>query len=69
MPYSDIMAFVMAADQSSRFGSAKRVATLNNGNTLLSSTLLAIKVHFPISRVAIKTEGLVQLKNNKTSKL
>lgn len=59
MPCSDIAVIVIAAGQSSRFGGDKRVATLNNGKILISSTLLAIKVHFPNSRVVIKSKDLV----------
>lgn len=60
MPCSDIIVIVMAAGQSSRFGSDKRVAKLGNGETLLSSTLRTIQKTFSNSRVVIKPEDNAQ---------
>ena len=60
MPCSDIMVIVMAAGQSSRFGSDKRVAKLGNGETLLSFTLRTIQKTFSNSRVVIKPEDNAQ---------
>ena len=60
MPCSDIIAIVMAAGQSSRFGSDKRVAKLGNGETLLSSTLRTIQKTFSNNRVVIKPEDNAQ---------
>ncbi|MBL1266434.1 MAG: nucleotidyltransferase family protein [Halomonas sp.] len=56
MPCSDIIVIVMAAGQSSRFGSDKRIAQLNSGKTLLNATLLAIKKHFSNISIVIKPE-------------
>ncbi|WP_180089540.1 nucleotidyltransferase family protein [Vreelandella sedimenti] len=61
MPCSDIMVIVMAAGQSSRFGSDKRIARLGNEETLLSSTLQTIQKNFSNSRVVIKPEDNPQL--------
>ena len=60
MPCSDIIVIVMAAGQSSRFGSDKRVAKLGNGETLLSSTLRTIQKTFSNNRVVIKPEDNAQ---------
>ena len=62
MRYSDIIVVVMAAGQSSRFGSDKRVAKLGNGETLLSSTLLTVQQCFTDIYIVIKPdEGLQSL--------
>ncbi|AZM94518.1 MAG: nucleotidyltransferase family protein [Gammaproteobacteria bacterium] len=54
MSCSDIIVIVMAAGQSRRFGSDKRIAQLSNGKTLLTSTLLTIQQHFPNITVVLK---------------
>lgn len=56
MPCSDIIVIVMAAGQSSRFGSDKRIAQLNSGKTLLNTTLSAIQKHFSNISIVIKPE-------------
>lgn len=60
MSCSDIIVVVMAAGQSSRFGSDKRVATLSNGKTLLNSTLTSIQQHFSDINIVIKPEDSIQ---------
>lgn len=56
MPCSDIIVIVMAAGQSSRFCSDKRIAQLNSGKTLLNTTLSVIQKHFPNISIVIKPE-------------
>lgn len=61
MSCSDIVVIVMAAGQSSRFGSDKRIAKLSNGKTLLTSTLLTIQKHFQHITVVLKEDDNAQL--------
>ena len=56
MPCSDIVVIVMAAGQSSRFGSDKRVAQFGNEETLLSATLRTVHNSFANCRIVIKPE-------------
>lgn len=56
MSCSDIIVLVMAAGQSRRFGSDKRVAKLANGRPLLATTLKTIEKSFTHSRVVLKPD-------------
>ncbi|TVP52069.1 MAG: nucleotidyltransferase family protein [Halomonas sp.] len=57
---SDIIVIVMAAGQSRRFGSDKRVAKLSSGETLLNTTLLTTQKYFLHNRVVIKPDDNAQ---------
>ena len=54
MNTDNTMALVIAAGLSRRFGSDKRLAMLNNGNTLISQTVAAIKAANVDYRIAIQ---------------
>ncbi|MBT2772584.1 nucleotidyltransferase family protein [Halomonas sp. ISL-60] len=60
MRCNDIIVIVMAAGQSSRFGSDKRAAKLSSGETLLDATLLSIQKHFSNICVVIKPEDNIE---------
>jgi len=52
----DVIAIVLAAGRSKRFGSDKRLVSLAGGDTLLSQTLSVVLPNFPHTYLVIKSE-------------
>lgn len=52
----DVIAIVLAAGRSKRFGSDKRLVSLAGGDTLLSQTLSVVLPNFPYTYLVIKAE-------------